>query len=89
MIKVWVRMDRPPGPDSQFVELEDESGHGVRAEWQEWGRYWALGPFYLAADVDAEITRRERLLDPVRDGLEDAVTGLREAVATALRHLQP
>lgn len=40
----------PPGPHSEFVELEDEQGCGVGpvqsgAEWFQEGDLWLLGPF--------------------------------------------
>jgi len=73
--KVWVLMDRPPGPDSQFVEVEDAGGQALRVEWREEGRYWALGPFYIADDVDSEMAG-------TRHAVEKAVTDLGEAVGT-------
>lgn len=47
---LYVVMSAPPSPDSQFVELEDQDGHGVGpvqsgAEWRQEGNYWTLGPF--------------------------------------------
>ena len=71
--KVWVLMDRPPGPDSQFIEVEDAGGQSQSAEWRQQGRYWALGPFYLAEDADTEISG-------ARHAVEKAVSDLREAI---------
>lgn len=47
---LYVRLDSPPGPESQFVELETESGVGVGPEtsgatWHQDGNHWLLGPF--------------------------------------------
>lgn len=46
----YVVMTAPPGPDSEFVELEDQDGRGVGpvqsgAEWRQESDYWTLGPF--------------------------------------------
>lgn len=47
---LYVVMTNPPGPDSEFVELENQDGRGVGpvqsgAEWRQEGLYWTLGPF--------------------------------------------
>lgn len=56
---LYVVMTAPPGPDSEFVELEDEKGCGVGpaksgAEWREEGIYWTLGPFAPVEEKAAE-----------------------------------
>lgn len=45
--EVWVVMTEAPGPDSQFVEVEDVDGVGYGDfVWREWSNsHWAIGPF--------------------------------------------
>lgn len=48
---LYVLMSAPPGPDSEFVEVEDENGHGVSIPWRQEGAFWVLGPFAPAEDT--------------------------------------
>ena len=42
-MKIRIIMARPPGPDSEFIEIEDENGHGLKlGKWEEHKENWAL-----------------------------------------------
>jgi type II secretory pathway component PulM len=42
-MKIKIIMAQPPGPTSEFIEIEDEHGHGLKVgTWEEHGEYWAL-----------------------------------------------
>lgn len=40
---LYVVMARPPGPESDFVDIEDADGRSVRAgSWHRRGNFWVL-----------------------------------------------
>lgn len=42
-MKISIITAKPPGPDNDFIEIEDEQGHGLKlGEWEQRGDLWAL-----------------------------------------------
>lgn len=52
---LYIVMDRPPGPDSQFAEVEDETGSSVAIPWKERkDGLWELGPLGRSNSTESE-----------------------------------
>ncbi len=67
--EVWVILNRPPGPESDFVEVEDVDGQGEGDHaWNEWGANWALGPF-ARASVLGEIKELKDAAQPIIEAM--------------------
>lgn len=91
---LYVVTTSPPGPNSEFVELEDQDGHGVGplqsgAEWREEGDYWTFGPLApVVTDEQLEQASAYLLREPLvsvsgrpttKDACADIALGMFEA----------
>lgn len=77
---LWVVMARSPGPDGDFVELEDQDGRGVGPEsgvdWRQEGALWLLGPFGPSKLTEAQVRSvLGRFCDIAAEALERQFVG--------------
>lgn len=65
MMKINIVMKNPPGPDSDFVEVEDENGVSMKlGEWVQQGEFWALS--FDTKDLEDLDTEMDEYLEQVR-----------------------
>lgn len=54
-----------PGPNVEFIELEDQNGHSVGgvsyAQWEKGGKHWRLGPFLSLNPTSVQVNTEVRV----------------------------